>query len=140
MSVEPQPRIARTNAKELIGIHLRMSLAADATPTLWGEFMPRRGEIEQRAGTDLISLRTFTEGVADPFAPTLEFDKYALAEVERDSPIPNDCQIQRINLNRDRSLKSYPRVITRWMSTRRKTSGFQFVTEIKSLRHVETHR
>jgi len=88
VSVEPEPRLERIESKQLIGASKRMSLAADATPALWAGFMPRRNEIQNRIGSDLIGLRTFEVVGADMFAPQVEFEKFALAEVTPGTPVP----------------------------------------------------
>lgn len=77
-----QPEIRTITEKKLIGTHLSMSMVNNRTGELWKRFMPRRHEIKDRVGTDLISMQVF-----DPdfdfrnFNPAASFEKWAVAEV-----------------------------------------------------------
>lgn len=72
---------------------LNMSIVNDLTAKLWSSFMPRRMELENRIGQDLISLQMYPRGYHDQFNPAVVFEKWALVEVATIEPIPKGIDV-----------------------------------------------
>jgi AraC family transcriptional regulator len=87
-----QPQIVTIEPKKLLGISLEMSLAKNRTGELWRGFMPRLKEIETRVGNNLYSLQVCDEDYFQQFDPNLEFEKWALTEVNDFSVIPDEME------------------------------------------------
>lgn len=85
-----QPNIQKTTRKRLIGISAEMSLVKDGTQKLWQEFMPKRGSILNRIGSDFLSLQIFPSDYFKTFDPTIKFKKWACVEVEIQATIPEE--------------------------------------------------
>lgn len=85
-----QSRIESLSTKLLVGMHARMSMANNTTGELWGQFMPRTGEIENRLGVCFYSLQRFN-GVQnyENFTPQIQFEKWAAVEVSSAEPLPH---------------------------------------------------
>lgn len=81
-----QPKIINLAKKKLVGINTSTSWANDKTTQLWSTFMPRRKEIKAK-NTNYISLQIYGENF--DFQPETQFEKWALAEVEDFSQIPD---------------------------------------------------
>lgn len=82
-SIETLPR------KHLVGLRTRMTLAEDLTRGLWQELMPRRTEIENRAGESYHSLKFFDSGTSYAgFTEHTEFEKWAAIEVSEPGTVP----------------------------------------------------
>ncbi|WP_346854481.1 GyrI-like domain-containing protein [uncultured Draconibacterium sp.] len=87
-----QVRIEQIKAKKLLGIKLQMSLANNRTAELWRNFMQRRKEIINPLSGDLFSLQIYPSGYFTEFSPALEFEKWALIEVEEFSAVHDDME------------------------------------------------
>lgn len=59
---------------------------------LWGDFMPKRSEIQNRVGTDFISMQLFPIDYHKNFDPSIEFQKWAVVEVSNFDAIPEDMR------------------------------------------------
>lgn len=96
MNIESQkqliPRIEFSAEKKLIGITEAMSLANNKTGDLWRKFMPRRNEIFNRQGNDLISMAIYPTEYFTSMNPTTrmqtDFQKWAAAEVLDFNSVP----------------------------------------------------
>ena len=86
-------KIVDLRSKQLVGMHLSMSLADNRTGELWRSFMLRRREIENRVDTQFISMQVYQSGEKNHFIPTTLFEKWAVVEVSDASEIPDgmDC-------------------------------------------------
>lgn len=85
-------KIVDLPSKTLVGMRQRMSLAADTTAELWRRFMPRRGEIGNRATTDYLSMQVYNGSGNGPISPQTEFEKWAVVEVLSDNAIPDGME------------------------------------------------
>lgn len=87
------PRIETFTAKNLVGQRMTMTLAENKTPLLWRSFMPRRGEIKNRLGTDLYSVQVYGPSVDllhfDQHTP---FERWAAVEVTELTEIPEGME------------------------------------------------
>lgn len=89
-----EPLIVEVGPKKLIGKSINTNFINDQTPQLWRSFMPRRNEIQNRSNDELISLQEYPEDFSfNPFDPSVFIEKWALAEVEDLSHIPEDMQV-----------------------------------------------
>ena len=84
-----EPKIIDLTEKKLIGMNLEMSLVQNKTGALWGSFVPRIKEIENRVSTDKISLQVYPELYYQNFKPINTFEKWAAVEVDNYDKIPN---------------------------------------------------
>lgn len=91
------PRIEHLEKKQLIGQRLKMSIAANKTGQLWGQFAPRIKEIAHRASADKISLQTYPLGYFQAFDPQAEFEKWAAVEVTDSSELPEGMETFALN-------------------------------------------
>jgi AraC family transcriptional regulator len=82
------PRIESLESKKLVGMHENMSLANNKTGMLWGSFMPRFKEIENKVSDLKYSLQVFDSDYFKAFNPQKEFEKWALVEVAHFGSIP----------------------------------------------------
>jgi AraC family transcriptional regulator len=87
-----QPEIKTVEEKKLIGFALTMSLTDNKTAELWRMFMPRRKEISNSTGSDLISLQIYPENYYEQFNPGNTFVKWASCEVTDFNNVPNGMQ------------------------------------------------
>ncbi len=85
-----EPRIEILKPKRLVGISMEMSLVDNKTQELWQKFMPRRGEVKNRASTEYISMQIYGNNWA--FSPDALFKKWATVEVSSYSEIPADME------------------------------------------------
>ncbi len=84
-----EPRIVEMPGKKLVGMRLRMSYADNKSGQLWGQFMPRRKEIKNTVGTDLISLQGTNKALKmNDISLDTEFEKWAAVEVAEFENIP----------------------------------------------------
>lgn len=74
-------RIENLEAKQLVGMRMRMSFAQNRTAELWRSFMPRRKEISLQVEPVLYSMQNYPEGFFEMFNPVTEFEKWAALEV-----------------------------------------------------------
>lgn len=79
-------QIVQLDPKLLVGMHASMSLSEDATPQLWRNFMPRRGEIKHRLDRRHISMSIY--GDSQPFQPDTTFQKWAAVAVGSIEQVP----------------------------------------------------
>jgi AraC family transcriptional regulator len=88
-----EPRLELSIGKKLVGKRIRMSFSDNRTYELWRSFMPKRNEIKNRISSDLISMQVY-DILPDfkNFNPSLEFDKWAAAEVEDFDSIPKEME------------------------------------------------
>jgi len=87
-----QPRIKNLEEKKLIGKRLRMSLTNNLTGRLWGEFMPRRNEINNNLTAEVISMQVYDSLYYEDFKPSNEFEKWAAVEVTDFDIVPNEME------------------------------------------------
>lgn len=83
-----QPRIEQMQEKKLVGMSMRMSLYSNKTGELWQGFMPRRKEIPNAVGPDLVSVQVVGSGYFEKFDPAAEFEKRAAVEVTEYGDVP----------------------------------------------------
>lgn len=86
-------KITTLAAKNLVGMHLKMTFANNRTGELWRNFMPRKNEIQHKTGTELISLQQYKTGFFDNFNPNESFEKWACAEVSEFGKIPDQMNV-----------------------------------------------
>ena len=117
-------RVEILKEKKLIGKHIRTSITNNKTFELWKSFMPRRNEIKNRIGEDLISLQTYDSNYFKSFNPNLEFEKWAAVEVSDTTEIPNEMEVFNLQgglyavffykgLNTDTSIFNY--IFSEWL-------------------------
>ncbi len=87
-----ESRIETIKPKILVGMHMEMSLSNNKTSELWQKFMPRRGEVRNRLNSDFISMQVYDENQKNCFAPTTQFEKWAVVEVSAYKEIPNEME------------------------------------------------
>jgi AraC family transcriptional regulator len=83
-----EPIIKSIAAKQLIGMHLSMSLVQNKTGFLWQNFMSNRSEIKQVKNSDLISLQVYPPDYFANFNPQNIFEKWACVEVDNVDDLP----------------------------------------------------
>ena len=81
-------KIVNLIPKQLVGMHLRMSMADNKTGALWRAFMPRRKEVSNRVDHTFISMQVYQKGEKNHFVPTTLFEKWAVVEVNDSIDIP----------------------------------------------------
>ena len=88
-----EPRIEMLAERKLVGKRMKMRLAENKTFELWHSFMPRRKEIVNGVGTELISMQVY-DTVLDfkDFTPMVEFEKWAAVEVSDFENIPAEME------------------------------------------------
>ena len=87
-----EPKIITIKSKNLVGISLKMSLAESRIIELWSSFMPRLSEIKNSVSSDLYSLQVYDSNYFDEYNPKLEFEQWALIEVENFENVPSGMQ------------------------------------------------
>ena len=87
-----EPRIETIGEKKMIGKRMIMSLSCNKTSELWRSFIPRRKEIQKKAGPELYSLQVYENQYFSDFKPEREFEKWALVEVSGIDTIPEDME------------------------------------------------
>lgn len=91
-----QPRIENLTEKKFVGKKLQMSFADNKTLKLWQGFMPRRGNISNKIGTELYSIEVYPEDFFENFDPAKEFEKWAAVKVSEFDKIPDDLEISTV--------------------------------------------
>ena len=87
-------RVSLQSDKLLVGMAAKISVASDATPSLWQRFMPRRKEILNAVGEALYSVQDFSEsGGFASFTPEIVFEKWTAVEVANRNGVPNEMQL-----------------------------------------------
>ncbi len=69
-----------------------MSLSDNRTVALWRDFMPRRKEIKNTAGTELYSVEVYDPLYFEYFDPNATFDKWAAVEVTDFEVVPGGME------------------------------------------------
>lgn len=88
-----EPRIVDLPSKKLAGMHLGMTLKNNRTAELWRSFMPRRKDIPDVIGTDLISMQVYEPGFRPQnFTPDTLMEKWATVEVSSHDRLPPDIE------------------------------------------------
>ncbi|MFZ6052495.1 GyrI-like domain-containing protein [Halocola ammonii] len=82
----PNPEIVFLKKRKLVGINIETSFGEDRTAELWSSFMPRKKEIENRVGNELISLQHYPADF--DFQPQTKFTKWALVKVSNFDSVP----------------------------------------------------
>ena len=86
-------RIETLPEKKLVGKTLRMCLAKDQTHQLWSGFMPERNLIQNKVGTDFLSVQLYDPALSfNDFSPQTEFAKCAMVEVSEFKNIPRGME------------------------------------------------
>lgn len=84
-----KPRIEILPEKKVVGIRLNMSLAKDQTRALWMSFSPRKKEIKNLMGSELLSIEIYSNpDFFINFSPEKEFEKWAALEVQSFEGVP----------------------------------------------------
>lgn len=86
------PKILEIQEKNIIGMRISMSLVNNRTAELWQKFMPKRKEILNSVGTDLISMSVYKPDYFSNFNPNNEFEKWAGIEVSKFENIPSTVE------------------------------------------------
>ncbi|WP_431167712.1 GyrI-like domain-containing protein [Tenacibaculum halocynthiae] len=88
-----QPRIETLHTKKLVGKSLKMSLANNKTPKLWGDFMPNRKMIKNTINSNFYSIQIYDESLNfKNFTPNTEFTKCAMVETSKFEDIPENME------------------------------------------------
>jgi AraC family transcriptional regulator len=88
-----QPSFHTIPPKTLVGQRLRMSFSDNRTGLLWRGFMPRRKEIANPAGSELISMQVYDQALdISTFHPNMQFDKWAAVEVTGEATVPEGME------------------------------------------------
>src|SRR5512139_2893870 len=88
-----EPRIVNVPARTVVGMRQRMTLSDDRTSELWRGFRSRIGEIENRVGTERISIQVFDDGKPyENFGPNVEFEKWAAVKVKNTEAVPDGME------------------------------------------------
>ncbi|MFT6370376.1 MAG: AraC family transcriptional regulator [Maribacter sp.] len=114
-----QPRIIQGKEKKGFGQSLAMSVTKNLTSKLWRGFMPRKVEIENRAGADFISLQVYPPKYHITFNPESEFKEYPLVEVFGYATIPEGME--------KFALKAGPYVVFDYKGASGDPSIFQYI-------------
>jgi AraC family transcriptional regulator len=87
-------RISLQSDKFLVGMAAKMSVASDATPSLWQRFMPRKKEIQNPVSDVLYSVQNFSGSAGfENFTPETVFEKWAAVEVANRDCVPDEMQL-----------------------------------------------
>ena len=87
-----KPKFETIQDKKLVGRRLKMSVANNRTGELWRGFGPRKKEIKNILGQDLISLTVYEPGYFTDFQPAKEFERWAAVEVSDYRDVPPDME------------------------------------------------
>jgi AraC family transcriptional regulator len=85
-------RTETSRGMKIIGKRHTMSFAENTTGQLFGSFMPRRNEIQNRTNTDILCVSIYPSGFFKSFNPTRPFEKWAAAEVNSSESIPVEME------------------------------------------------
>ena len=83
------PRIETIEGKWVVGICSPMSAGGIDTAQLWGRFMPRRGEIKQRASANYLAMRVYHSSAGEALTAVTRFDEWAVVEVSDVVDLPS---------------------------------------------------
>ena len=88
-----KPGIETITTKKLVGKRIRTNLTNNRTFELWQSFMPKRKEIQNVVGTDLISMQIYDNQLDfNDFTPGTEYEKWAAVEVSDFPVIPDGME------------------------------------------------
>ncbi len=91
--VSKEPRIETLEEKKLVGQKIRMTQRNNKTFALWRGFMPRRKEIKNKVGDDLISMQVYDPALKlEQLSLDTEHDKWAAAEVLSFDDVPAEME------------------------------------------------
>lgn len=90
--MQHKPSIQNAPPKRLVGMKINMSLVDDQTYKLFSTFMPRKKELLCLEEDIVFDLRTYPKDYFSNFNPTSIFTKWALAEVNDFSDVPDGMQ------------------------------------------------
>jgi AraC family transcriptional regulator len=86
-------RIEILSEKKIVGKRIRTSISNNNTFELWRSFMPRRNEIKNIIGNDLLSFQVYDKGLDfKDFTPESEYEKWAAVEVSEFDSIPDGME------------------------------------------------
>ena len=91
-----QPEICTIGKRTLIGMSAQMSMSQDSTAQLFGQFMPRREEIQHWANQNVYDLREYPYGYYESFDPTRTFIKWAAMQVIEVVGIPEGMEVYQL--------------------------------------------
>ena len=86
------PRIVKLKEKKLLGQQVTMSLLNNLTGELWAKFRSRTDEIQDRVGTDFLSMQIYPTDYHKNFGPKREFQKWATLEVDSFDKVPDGME------------------------------------------------
>ena len=82
-------RIEDIDARKLVGIKIRTSIAENSNRDLWQTFKPLARTVRGRESTDFYSVEVFDEATSfEDFTPATMFDKWAAVEVSDSAEVP----------------------------------------------------
>lgn len=87
-----ESRIETIKPKNLVGMHMKMSLSNNRTSELWQRFMPLRGKVKNRVNSDFISMQVYEKNQENLFAPATQFEKWAVVEVSTCEEVPDEME------------------------------------------------
>jgi AraC family transcriptional regulator len=87
-----EPSIEYIKSKKLVGIKMSMSLAADKTPALFRQFMPRQKEIHQGLNFKIYELVTYPPEYFTSLDLHRTFEKWVAREVKEYELIPESME------------------------------------------------
>ena len=82
--MELKLRIEEIELKHFLGMNMQMSLSQNRTGELWRNFMPRRKELKALNSHEFYSLQIYPMNYFAAFNPGIEFEKWALQEVDKE--------------------------------------------------------
>ena len=91
-----QPEICSIGNRTLIGMSATMSLTQNGTGKLFGQFMPRREEIQHWAHQNVYDLREYPTNYFESFDPTRTFTKWAAMQVIEVESIPEGMEVYQL--------------------------------------------
>jgi len=86
------PRIEIIEEKILLGMSMEMSIIKNKTFDLFSTFMPRKKEVSNSIGTDVLDLIIYPKDYFLKFNPTTHFTKWALVEVSDLENTPTEME------------------------------------------------
>ena len=93
-----EPTIVNLKEKKIIGCSCKMNSINNKTGELWKSFMPRLKEIKNKISADLFSVQIYNADYNfNQFDPSIQFTKWAAAEVSSFKKVPADMETLIIN-------------------------------------------
>ena len=116
-----QPRLTELEPKTLAGKQVRMSLANNQTGLLWQSFMQQRKQLSA-ANNLLYSLQVYDADYFSAFDPANEFTKWASAEVNDTTPLPEGFEyvhlpggLYAVFDHKGKGTAIFQRIFTEWL-------------------------